>query len=73
MNTDEWDDDLYPTPERRLMFEIGWLDLWHALRETNRAEHQRKRRLTELRRLKAGAGQATPTVPPLAGLPSGSP
>ena len=34
MNTDDWDDGLYPTPERRLMFEIGWLDLWHALRES---------------------------------------
>jgi hypothetical protein len=34
MDDKDWDSDLYPTSERRLMFEIGWLDLWHALRET---------------------------------------
>ena len=27
MDTEDWDDGLYPTPERRLMFEIGWLEL----------------------------------------------
>ena len=26
------------TPEQQLMIEIGWLDLWHALREADPGE-----------------------------------
>ncbi len=28
-----WPPDPYLTPEQQLMVELGWLDLWHALRE----------------------------------------
>jgi hypothetical protein len=34
MNVDlPWPPDPDLTPEQQLMVEIGWLELWHALRE----------------------------------------